>query len=130
MSTSKFRGKQERRSQSESASALSVMATMASTTLRASRIRLSTHARAFHLTIPRNDLVGPPDPISNLRPVVYDDAPPPPPSAVRHPYSLKEFTGDTREYQWKILRQELDAYNYAFWTDVRVPYYHSPTYRR
>ena len=68
------------------------------------------------------DLVGPPDPVSNLRPVIYDDAPPLPPSEVRHPYSLREFKGDTREYQWKIQRQELDAFNHAFWTDVRNTY--------
>lgn len=91
---------------------------MPSAALRVVRFRPAIRARAFHLTIPRSDLVGPPDPVSNLRPVVYDDAPPLPPSAVRHPYSLKEFTGDTREYQWKIQRQELDAYNHAFWTDV------------
>lgn len=87
-------------------------------------VRLSVHStiprrvRAFRISAVRRDLVGPPDPISNLRPVVYDDAPPAPPSDVRHPYSLREFTGDTREYQWKIQRQQLDAYNQEFWTDV------------
>jgi hypothetical protein len=76
--------------------------------------------RAFHVTALRRDLIGPSDPVSNLRLVIYDDAPPPLHSEVRHPYSLREFRGDTREYQWKIQRQELDAYNHAFWTEVRV----------
>ena len=72
----------------------------------------------IHSSICTRNLVGPPDPVSNLRPVIYDDAPPPPPSDVRHPYSLGEFTGDTREYQWKMQRQELDAFNHSYWTDV------------
>ncbi|KAI0705813.1 hypothetical protein BC835DRAFT_1403653 [Cytidiella melzeri] len=88
-----------------------------STILRATKASTSKSTRAFHISAVRRDLVGPPDPISNLRPVVYDDAPPLPPTEVRHPYSLREFRGDTREYQWKIQRQELDAFNHAFWTD-------------
>lgn len=76
--------------------------------------------RSLHITPVACHLVGPPDPVSNLRPVIYDDALPPPPDP-RHPYSLKEFTGDIREYQWKMQRQELDAYNQAFWLDVSQP---------
>ncbi|KAI0341586.1 hypothetical protein BDW22DRAFT_1358406 [Trametopsis cervina] len=73
--------------------------------------------RSFQSTALRRDLVGPNDPISNLRPVIYDDAVPTPPDDVRHPYSLREFRGDTREYQWRLQRQELDAFNHTFWTD-------------
>ena len=69
------------------------------------------HGRSLHASLVRRDLVGPPDPVSHLRPIIYDDAPPPP-AQVRHPYSLREFTGDTREYQWKMQRQELDALNH------------------
>ena len=80
------------------------------------------HVRAFHASLSRKHLVGPPDPVSHLRPVIYDDAPPARNAAnVRHPYSLREFTGDTREYQWKMQRQELDAFNQAFWLDVSTP---------
>ncbi len=82
--------------------------------------RQPTHARCFHASLARLHLVGPPDPVSHLRPVIYDDAPPPPPPHVRHPYSLREFTGDTREYQWKMLRQEIDAFNHNFWKEVRT----------
>ena len=87
---------------------------------------LARHVRSFHGSLVRADLVGPPDPVSHLRPVIYDDAPAPP-SPTSHPYSLREFAGDTREYQWKVQRQETDAFNQAFWTDVR-PFtpYHSP----
>lgn len=74
--------------------------------------------RNLHASCIRRDLIGPPDPVSNLRPVIYDDAPPTAPPT-SHPYSLKEFTGDTREYQWKVQRQEVDAMNHNFWTDVR-----------
>ncbi|KAH9952016.1 hypothetical protein B0H21DRAFT_715369 [Amylocystis lapponica] len=74
--------------------------------------------RSFHTSPARCHLVGPSDPVSNLRPIIYDDAPPVPAELdARHPYSLTEFTGDTREYQWKMQRQELDAYNHAFWSD-------------
>ncbi|KAM5532051.1 hypothetical protein V8D89_014302 [Ganoderma adspersum] len=81
-----------------------------------------SHVRAFHASVARQHLVGPPDPVSHLRPVIYDDAPPPPPQT-RHPYSLKEFTGDTREYQWKMQRQELDAYNHQFWKESNTRFY-------
>ncbi|KAI0065381.1 hypothetical protein BV25DRAFT_1798454 [Artomyces pyxidatus] len=71
-------------------------------------------ARLLHASAPRCDRVGPPDPISNIRPILYDD---PLPDSPRHPYSLSEFRGDTRDYQWKLQRQQLDAWNHAFWTD-------------
>lgn len=78
-------------------------------------------SRNFHASLARHDLVGPPDPVTNLRHVIYDDALPT--SAPNpHPYSLKEFTGDTREYQWKVQRQELDSLNHNLWTDVRQNY--------
>ncbi|KAH9856928.1 hypothetical protein C2E23DRAFT_805982 [Lenzites betulinus] len=79
--------------------------------------------RTLHVSASRNHLVGPPDPISHLRPVVYDDAPPPAAPRVRHPYSLGEFTGNTREYQWKMQRQELDAFNHSFWLDSNTRFY-------
>lgn len=77
-----------------------------------------SYLRQIHASYACKDIVGPPDRVSNLRPVIYDDAPVPPPDGVRHPYSLREFTGDTREYHWKMQRQQLDAYNHEFWSDV------------
>ncbi|KAI0780885.1 hypothetical protein BD413DRAFT_659999 [Trametes elegans] len=82
-----------------------------------------SRARAFHASLSRSHLVGPPDPISHIRPVIYDDAPPPPRPGARHPYSLREFTGDTREYQWKMQRQELDAFNHNFWLESNSRFY-------
>ncbi|PCH38017.1 hypothetical protein WOLCODRAFT_64292 [Wolfiporia cocos MD-104 SS10] len=80
---------------------------------RAPRLRV----RLFHSSIVCNHLVGPPDPVSHLRPVIYDDDVRPRRTNVTHPYSLREFGGDTEEYQWKMQRQQLDAYNQAFWAD-------------
>ncbi|KAI0748168.1 hypothetical protein C8Q80DRAFT_1170501 [Daedaleopsis nitida] len=81
------------------------------------------HVRSFHASVARQHLVGPPDPVSHLRPVIYDDAPPLPPPPVRHPYSLREFTGDTREYQWKMQRQETDTFNHDFWKESNTRFY-------
>jgi apoptogenic protein 1 len=85
--------------------------------------------RLFHSSLRASDYVGPPDPVSNIRPVLYDD----PASTnadsatapLRHPYSLDEFRddADTLEYQWKLQRQQLDAFNNAFWRDVRLSHF-------
>ncbi|EPS98567.1 hypothetical protein FOMPIDRAFT_1148676 [Fomitopsis schrenkii] len=76
--------------------------------------------RHLHASLVRRHLVGPSDPVSNLRPVIYDDAVPEHRTDLTHPYSLREFGGDTREYQWKMQRQQLDAYNHVFWTDCNL----------
>ncbi|KAH8116941.1 hypothetical protein DFH11DRAFT_1140888 [Phellopilus nigrolimitatus] len=99
-------------------------------------------------------LVGPPDPVSNLRPVIYDDVDYVDTRGGRrrkgkgredreannsqdedggsaralvafertrtsptHPYLLDEFDGDPLDYQWRVERKRLDAYNHAFWAD-------------
>lgn len=85
--------------------------------------------------VPSHDLVGPPCPLSNLRPVYY--APMFPTLAesertgVPHPYSLSEFpTLDPRQQrlaelqrelnaqdlEWRLARARLDAFNQDFWT--------------
>lgn len=74
--------------------------------------------RHLHTSLVCRNLIGPSDSISNLRPVIYDDAVPEHRTDLTHPYSLREFAGDTREYQWKMQRQQLDAFNHVFWTDV------------
>ncbi|TDL24788.1 hypothetical protein BD410DRAFT_744417 [Rickenella mellea] len=85
------------------------------------RIALPTNSRCFRCTVITRDLVGPPDPLSNLRPVRYDgdkfassdkDVEP-----QHHPYSLEEFDGDPIDYQWRLERQRLDASNHAFWAE-------------
>jgi len=66
------------------------------------------------------EFIGPPDPVSNLRPVLYTNPPPEPAPTLRHPYSLGEFSGGAQDddLQWRLQRQQLDAFNHSFWTDV------------
>ena len=82
--------------------------------------------RHFHSSVRTSDYVGPPDPVSNIRPVLYDNPGVTNAEPLRHPYALDEFRDDafTLEYQWKLHRQQLDAFNDAFWRDVRP----SPTH--
>ncbi|THH11980.1 hypothetical protein EW145_g258 [Phellinidium pouzarii] len=97
--------------------------------------------------------VAPSDPVSNLRPVIYEDESSDHKGATgsgrgkgrgkggdeegegereyvravaiiertrtspTHPYLLDEFDGDPLDYQWRVERKRLDAYNHAFWTD-------------
>ncbi|TRM63120.1 hypothetical protein BD626DRAFT_557623 [Schizophyllum amplum] len=84
---------------------------------RAPRIR-----RSLHVTARRDDKIGPPHPISNLRPVIYSDAPPAS-QRLPHPYSLHEFDEDPAraktdyDLRWKLARQDLDNFNHNFWLD-------------
>ncbi|ETW85860.1 hypothetical protein HETIRDRAFT_243182, partial [Heterobasidion irregulare TC 32-1] len=97
--------------------------------------------RLLSTTAPVHDLIGPSDPLSNLRPVIYTDGPssssssspsPSPPAIRRHPYSLTEFRLRTKApgarevgpgaepalaYRWRLQKQQLDAFNHAFWAD-------------
>ncbi|KIK91680.1 hypothetical protein PAXRUDRAFT_13658 [Paxillus rubicundulus Ve08.2h10] len=81
--------------------------------------------RSLHASPVSRHLVGPNDPISNLRPIIYTDTPThiaPPDSNVYHPYSLSEFTDGvphdyTLELQFKLAREQLDAFNHNYWTD-------------
>lgn len=85
----------------------------ASATMRPSSVRL------FCSSARVSNLVGPSHPVSNLRPVIYDDALPAPSPKPGHPYSLSEFRG-VRDYQWKLQRQQLDTFNHVFWAEVRA----------
>ncbi|KIK57776.1 hypothetical protein GYMLUDRAFT_172092 [Collybiopsis luxurians FD-317 M1] len=91
--------------------------------LSSSSVRNSTRLLHASATLSRH-LVGPPHPISHLRPVIYDDAPPPPkPTFLTHPYSLQEFhpeparNSNAYEMQWKLQRQQLDDMSQNFWLD-------------
>ena len=80
--------------------------------------------RPFH-SVRASDYVGPPDPVSNIRPVLYDDPVTAHAESRRqHPYALDEFRDrddlHALEYQWKLQRQQLDSFNDAFWRDVRL----------
>ncbi|KAL5511245.1 hypothetical protein ACEPAH_4460 [Sanghuangporus vaninii] len=103
--------------------------------------------RSIRTSSQKRALVGSPDPVSNLRPVIYDDVESIPSRRKRkgkgkegdsdaelggetasspvkrtqattsHPYQLDEFSGDPLDYQWRLERSRLDAYNHAFWKD-------------
>ncbi|KAF9454531.1 hypothetical protein P691DRAFT_806705 [Macrolepiota fuliginosa MF-IS2] len=92
---------------------------------------LRAQCRLFYASLRRSHLVAPPDPVSHMRPIIYEDAPtttdppkPSPPTRLRHPYSLSEFT-NTRgndhasnlELQFRLQRQQLDAFHHNFWLD-------------
>ncbi|KAJ7774889.1 hypothetical protein B0H16DRAFT_1659979 [Mycena metata] len=75
--------------------------------------------RCLHATRPVHDRVGPPHPISNMRPIIYDEETPASKSRF-HPYSLHEFDPrPTSPYhlQWKLQRQQLDEFHHAFWLE-------------
>ncbi|GLB34912.1 putative uncharacterised conserved protein (DUF2315) [Lyophyllum shimeji] len=80
--------------------------------------------RLIHASSRACNLVAPPDPVSHMRPIIYSDAPPPaPPSLIRHPYSLTEFSpesksrGEENALQFMLQRQQLDDFHQHFWLD-------------
>src|ERR1700755_565121 len=87
-------------------------------------LRAAARRRLFHATACARHLVGPPDPISNIRPAIYHQEDPSSSTSygdkVQHPYSLKEFTQveTARDYQVNPQKAQLDAFDHAFWTNV------------
>jgi hypothetical protein len=101
---------------------------------------LARAVRALHTTRARaQQLVGVPDPVSHLRPLLYTDAPGAPrPTDARaariHPYSLREFrdpdahadpararADELGEYELRMHTARVDALDHAFWAEVRRP---------
>ncbi|KAF5373771.1 hypothetical protein D9758_000588 [Tetrapyrgos nigripes] len=92
--------------------------------LQPRRIQRPLHRLLHASRILSKTLVGPPDPISHLRPVIYDDVlAPPSPSVLYHPYSLAEFDPEPKRSQsqnelyYKLQMQRLDALSQNFWLD-------------
>lgn len=87
-------------------------------------LRATTHLRLFRTTACAKYLVGPPDPISNIRPAIYHQEDPSSSTSyghkVQHPYSLKEFTHteSVHDYQSNLQKTQLDAFDHAFWANV------------
>ena len=87
-------------------------------------LRAATRRRLFHSTACARHLVGPPDPISHIRPAIYHQEDPSSSVSygdkVQHPYSLKEFSQieSTQDYQVNLQKAQLDVFDHAFWTDV------------
>lgn len=95
---------------------------------------LRAQSRLFHASACLRHLVAPPDAISHMRPIIYEDvstststdpSTSSPPTLLRHPYSLSEFSntkGNDRasdlELQFRLQRQQLDAFHHNFWFDV------------
>jgi len=94
-----------------------------------SRLCRSQLLRHFHGSRPRHDLVAPPHPVSHFRPIIYGDASSqPPPTYLRHPYSLSEFTTETatlgdHELQFLLQRQQMDTFNHSFWLESNTRFY-------
>ena len=83
--------------------------------------------RLFHASTSRRHRVAPPDPVSNMPPVIYEDAhsDPQPPALPPHPYSLFEFSStacnnqaSNLELQFRLQRQQLDMFHHKFWLEV------------
>lgn len=80
--------------------------------------------RHFHNSTRLCNLVGPIDPISHMRPVIYDDVPTNDHLPSGHPYSLTEFslesfnTAGQNGLQLKLQQQQVDTLNQNFWLDV------------
>jgi len=68
------------------------------------------------------DLVGPPHPMSNLRPIIYAQ---PTGTSTEHPYSLGEFTGQVKDvdFQFRLARERQDAMNHTFWTGSNARFF-------
>jgi hypothetical protein len=84
-------------------------------------------SRGLHKSRPhaKGCLVGPPDPLSNLRPVVYGGDPEPHPSATGF-YTEAELQGtqhDPHEFSLNFAKTQLDALNHGYWADVRPDYF-------
>ncbi|GAA5843557.1 hypothetical protein JCM11251_001655 [Rhodosporidiobolus azoricus] len=111
----------------------------------------STSHDSSALIPPSRDLIGPPCPLSNLRPVYYAPLFPSLHSAASstpspHPYSLAEFpttsSASTRsakkqrlhrvqrelhaqDLEWRLTRYRLDAFNQDFWARTNTQFLHA-----
>ncbi|KAJ8584942.1 hypothetical protein M405DRAFT_746142 [Rhizopogon salebrosus TDB-379] len=80
---------------------------------------LSGCKRLLHTSRPSFNFIGPPDPTSNIRPIIYTSSSFLSEPVLPHPYSLKEFSDDTvdHELQWNLHREQLDAFNHTYWAE-------------
>ncbi|WVR04021.1 hypothetical protein IAU60_001020 [Kwoniella sp. DSM 27419] len=76
------------------------------------------------------DLVAPPDPLSNIRPIIYASKPSINPST-NSPYSAAEFptgmdAGSARlanmELEWRLRRERVDLMNHRFWASTNTSF--------
>ncbi|KAI9632364.1 uncharacterized protein MKK02DRAFT_40666 [Dioszegia hungarica] len=71
-----------------------------------------------------DDLIAPPDSISNIRPVIYASSPSSRHQTANSPYSTGEFPNASApsrlgelELEWRLRRERVDAMNHRFWAD-------------
>ncbi|WWC87655.1 uncharacterized protein L201_002545 [Kwoniella dendrophila CBS 6074] len=81
------------------------------------------------------DLVAPPDPQSNIRPIIYASKPSINPST-NSPYSASEFptgSSDARlenmELEWRLRRERVDLMNHRFWATTNLTFEAQKAYR-
>ncbi|WVQ62812.1 uncharacterized protein L199_000961 [Kwoniella botswanensis] len=74
------------------------------------------------------DLVAPPDPQSNIRPIIYASKPSINPST-NSPYSASEFPTGSRdarlenmELEWRLRRERVDLMNHRFWATTNLSF--------
>ena len=75
--------------------------------------------RLYTAAAARNKLVGPPHPVSNLRPVLYDGLPDQAQSTNYSPRELRSHIPvDGTKFQLDLSMQRIDKFNHDFWADV------------
>ncbi|KAL8284105.1 hypothetical protein RQP46_004854 [Phenoliferia psychrophenolica] len=102
------------------------------------RRRFSPSASPSLLTPPSVDLIGPPCPLSNLRPTYYAALFPSLPTSptVPHPYSLNEFPASptsarlarvqrqlhAADLEWRLMRYRIDRHDQDFWSKTNTEF--------
>ncbi|EIW65724.1 hypothetical protein TREMEDRAFT_19413, partial [Tremella mesenterica DSM 1558] len=83
--------------------------------------------RRVEIPTDRVDLVAPPDPESNLRPIIYASRPSWHQSS-NSPYSADEFPSEsdtklqTKELEWRMRRERVDMMNHRFWAANNIQF--------
>ncbi|KAK8861365.1 hypothetical protein IAR55_002184 [Kwoniella newhampshirensis] len=100
--------------------------TTATSSSSASSSTTSTRRRRNDLPTSGVDLVAPPDPLSNIRPIIYASRPATRPSS-NSPYSASEFPSDgadsgleNMELEWRLRRERVDLMNHRFWVTTNT----------
>ncbi|ORX36360.1 hypothetical protein BD324DRAFT_651599 [Kockovaella imperatae] len=73
------------------------------------------------------DLVAPPDPVSNIRPMIYAHASrlptlSSPYSSAEFPYAEKDAKMQDLELEWRLRKERLDVMNHKFWAATNLDF--------
>ncbi|PVF99116.1 hypothetical protein CPB86DRAFT_703866, partial [Serendipita vermifera] len=89
-------------------------------------------SRQLHITATtksgiKSVLVGPPHPVSNIRPILYDgqlpDQTPTNAYSAREVQPHNETSGDPHKFQLNLTLQRLDRFNHDFWLDSNTRFH-------